>query len=67
MDETTIPPGETRPVSWLKANDWVLDRNGIWVHATWHRMMCAHEAAVKQSLTRRSAEWLRDRPHPRFF
>jgi hypothetical protein len=67
MDENAIPPGETRPVAWLKANGWVLDRNGIWVDAIQHRMMLAQEDAVQRSLAGRSAEFLRDRPHPRFF
>jgi hypothetical protein len=66
MYDTSIPPGELRPVSWLRANGWVEDRNGIWVDAIWHRMMCAHQDAVERSLAGRSAEWRRDH-HPRFF
>jgi hypothetical protein len=65
--ETTVPPGETRTISWLRSHGWVEDRNGVWVDVLWCRMMCAQELAVARALAERPAESLCDRPQPRFF
>jgi hypothetical protein len=66
-NDTSIPTGETRSVSWLRSHGWEQDDRRIWIDRIWLNMTLAQQYAVAKARAFRAAEGLRQRPPARVF